>query len=472
MKRNAIVRICVYAGLILLLLAVLAVGIFVGIRDRRAWSPLSVEPAAMSEPAVPVTRPVEDRTVLATGQALYDLVLYESPATGSLSSGNLLKGDSVNILEIVTTNGEDWACVTRGEAFGWVQMPLLAVDGDIAASTEPAPPPLPEPGIGTGTAKETIDIRTTPSENAPVLETLEKGSVVTILQEQSPMGTAWAYVQWGDTHGWVLLEHLETESEVPETTVTFLEEGEPGLRKIYESITALDISWPSGEVLIQPGDVDGFEVRYGEAPVDIAVTDKGRLKIHHESQLLSFKEHDLTVTVPMGLPLREVEIETGSASVTLDGLTGEIQELEIDTASGGCTLNGLTVGELELDTGSGPCQLENLTVDALGVDTTSGKVSFTGSLSRLDFEGASGPLTAVIQSCPKKLDLETVSANLDITLPADCGLTLDFEGRSGKLSTDFDTKSAGNSRIYGDGQCKVQIETASGWVSFHQSQPK
>lgn len=468
MKRNAIVRICVYAGLILLLTVILCVGIFgIGLRGNSLIDRVIATSPPMSEAAVPVTSPMEDRLVLATGRCLYDLDAYSSPTSGALCSGRLIKGESVNILEIRTTNGEEWAYVS-GQCTGWVQVPLLEIDGTVPLSPETAASEsicedtlVLESGIGTAIATDNLNIRSAPSLVAPSMELLKKGEQVTILITQDSMGVQWAYIQRDDTRGWVSMEYLSqdgdvpesaipetSEEEVPDTSVTLLEEGEPGLRKFYQSISSLDVEWLSGEIMIRSGDVEAVEASFGDAPADFTVTDRGRLKVQQAHHMLSFKKDDLTITLPRGLTL---------------------EKLELDTGSGVCHLENLTVQELEIDTASGPCTLENLTVGELDIDSASGKVKFTGSVERLDFDGASASLTAIIENRPKKLNLETASANLDITLPKDCGVTIDFESTSGRLSTDFDTRSTDGGRTYGDGSCKIKVETMSGWVNIHQS---
>lgn len=451
MKRNAIVRICVYTGLILLLIAILCMGIFgIGLRGNSLIDHVIATSPLMSEAAVPVTSSVEDRQVLATGKCLYDLDVYSSPTSGALCSGRLVKGSSVNVLEFLTTSGEEWAYISRSGIQGWVQVPLLEIDGTVQLPPEAVCEDtfVLESGIGIAIATDNLNIRSAPSLEAPSVELLKKGEQVTILITRNTMGTKWAYIQWGDTLGWVSMEYLSQDEAVPETTTTLLEEGKPGFKKIYQPIVSLDVEWPAGEIVIRSGDVEAVEASFGEAPVDFSVTDQGCLKVRLLNHMFRYPKHDLTITLPRELSLEKVKLDTGSAS---------------------CRLENLTTQELELDTASGPCTLENLTVGELDIDSASGKVKFTGSVDKLDFDGASAPLSASIENHPKQLNLETASANLDVTLPKDCGVTIDFESTSGRLSTDFDTKSTDGGRTYGDGSCKIKVETMSGWVNIHQA---
>lgn len=253
-------------------------------------------------------------------------------------------------------------------------------------------------------------------------------------------------------------------------------DGKPHYYEFQEPITGMDIEWPAGEVLIETGDVDGVKVTAGNGTADVHVTPGGCLEVRYEENLgkrffVKLAKKGLTITVPKDTALNKLDLDVASANVTVRGLEGDIREVEINSASGISTLENLKVGTLDVDTASGPCRFDNLTVRDLNVDTASGNVSFTGQLDTLNYDGASAWFTGVFLNHPYKLNLNTMSGKLDITLPEDCGFTAAFDGMSGKLNSDFATTFKNNAQVFGDGGCYIQVDSMSGNLTIRKSNP-
>ena len=64
------------------------------------------------------------------------------------------------------------------------------------------------------------------------------------------------------------------------------------------------------------------------------------------------------------------------------------------------------------------------------IETASGKVDIAGALGALDFESVSGNLILATERA-LRLDAETESGSIYLTLPAQDGFTLDYETKSG-----------------------------------------
>lgn len=141
--------------------------------------------------------------------------------------------------------------------------------------------------------------------------------------------------------------------------------------------------------------------------------------------------------------------------------------LEIETASADVIIRDLQIGELDFDGASGNCTLENCTVSQLDVDVASGDLDFTGMLNALDFDGASADCTLVLSGCPDHISLDGMSGKLNITLPSDCGFTVNTDGLHCDFSTDFDTTSRGGIHSHGDGSCQIELDALSGSVVIH-----
>lgn len=223
------------------------------------------------------------------------------------------------------------------------------------------------------------------------------------------------------------------------------------------AIREIKIEWISGSVTVEPGDVQ--EITFSESGT---ATDKYKMvwkqsgdelviQYSKDSGIAGFGLHfgdgskDLTVTVPRGWVC---------------------DSLELDTASTDLTVRDMIIREMEIDSASGTAKFENCTVSSLDVDTASGDVTFTGSLSELDFEAASASFTGVLENVPDKVKMDSMSGGLTLTLPEDAGFTVSLDAMSSDFSSDFPTVKKNKSYVCGDGHCKIDVDAMSGDVSI------
>lgn len=221
-----------------------------------------------------------------------------------------------------------------------------------------------------------------------------------------------------------------------------------------DQIRELEIEWVSGSILIQPAEVEMITV----SESDVADSKDAMLyKQKGEKLSIIFSEEgnfsgfgltintnirkDLTIFVP-----RDWECDT----------------LEIDAAAATVEVNDLTIREVEFDGASGTCEFENCTVDTVDMDTASGDVTFSGALNILDFDGASANICAVLTNTPTRMDIDTMSGDLDITLPEDTGFAVNINALSGVFFTDFETTVNNGNHIHGDGRCRIDVNAMSG----------
>ena len=225
-------------------------------------------------------------------------------------------------------------------------------------------------------------------------------------------------------------------------------------------IQDISIDWASGTITIRPGDTD--EILYEEsgdfdsAYAMVAKVSGSKLTIQYckDSSILkggfSFGgslHKDLTITVPRNWVCRELEIDVASADLDIRELT--IQEFDFDSASGKCALTDCAVGELSLD-------------------TASGDVTVSGTLDTLDCDSASAKLQLELKNTPRSIDVDTASGSLTMTLPSDCGFTVSLNALSGRFSSDFATTTQNGHHIYGDGNCKINVNSMSGNVTIRK----
>lgn len=223
-----------------------------------------------------------------------------------------------------------------------------------------------------------------------------------------------------------------------------------------EPVTHIEIEWTAGTITIQPGDTDQvtFSERGSIEPDDQMVYSQSgnKLTIRYQKQqvrigIQNVVSKDLIITVPrdwMG------------------------DSIEIDAASARLELRDITVRELEFDGASGTGSFENCTIEELDIDTASGDIEYSGTLNTLDFDAMSAKLTARLSNHPRSMELDTMSGDVDLTLPADCGFTVRIETASSDFSTDFETSTQKGKHVHGDGSCRIEISGMSGDVHIRK----
>lgn len=217
----------------------------------------------------------------------------------------------------------------------------------------------------------------------------------------------------------------------------------------------LEIEWASGNILIETADTDTISFQ------ELSDSDDHPMVYHTKGNTLVIKymqpqaifgffsvaSKDLTVTVPK------------------DWVCGE---LSIDAASADVTVNFLTVGEADLDMASGDCEFNGTSINELSLDSASGEIRYNGILTAMECDTASGKVTAIFDNVPRSIDFDGASADLDLTLPADAGFSVNMDSLSGNFSSDFDTQRQGNAIVCGDRACQIEVDGASGNVTIRK----
>lgn len=221
-------------------------------------------------------------------------------------------------------------------------------------------------------------------------------------------------------------------------------------------ITEIDIQWAAGNITIQPGNVD--QVQFWEQGVDEA---KHQLVYSHKGNKLTIQYQEKQVKIGI-----ESTVSKDLTVIVPENWMGE--SIEIDAASAQVHMTDITLQELSLDSASGMGFFENCTIGELDIDTASGDIEFIGALQSLDFDAMSAKLTAVLTNLPRSLDMDTMSGDMELTLPADCGFTVSSDGISSRFESEFDTQTQEDRHVYGDGSCRIDISAMSGNVCIHK----
>lgn len=216
-------------------------------------------------------------------------------------------------------------------------------------------------------------------------------------------------------------------------------------------ITALDIDWISGEVeILVTSDSDilvreqpEHETSYSYAMV---VTEQdGVLKVRYTE--------DAFLTLP-DLPAKKLTVQLPRA------VAEHLTEVRLNSVSADFDVAALTVKEtLTFDSVSGDLETDFLTADSAELTTVSGKIDLDGSFRQVTGGSTSGEVDLTLRKCPDRIELNTVSGNVDLELPRNAGFTLDYSTVSGDLESDFPLTAGGTC---GDGSGSITIDTTSG----------
>lgn len=286
-----------------------------------------------------------------------------------------------------------------------------------------------------------------PNTQSASVGALNVGDNVVIDRSEEVGGDSWIHTT-SPFDGWVNAECLKL-NDVKQT-------GSVGSAD-PAAIREIKIEWISGSVTVEPGDVQEITfLESGNGTDKYAMVwkqsgDELVIQYSKDSSIAGFGLHfgdgskDLTVTVPRGWVC---------------------DSLELDTASTDLTVRDMIIREMEIDSASGTAKFENCTVSSLDVDTASGDVTFTGSLSELDFEAASASFTGVLENVPDQVNMDSMSGGLTLTLPEDAGFTVSLDAMSSDFSSDFSTVKKNKSYVCGDGHCKIDVDAMSGDVSI------
>lgn len=219
-------------------------------------------------------------------------------------------------------------------------------------------------------------------------------------------------------------------------------------------VSSIFISWASGDIDIQPADQDtvtvseersggsSMVVRHLGSTLEIeAGESKWRLGVGKSTQ------KDLSIRVPRDWLCQSLEISAAAADIRVDGLP--ITNVVLKTASGNCVFTDCTVEKMQ-------------------VNTASGDLDYSGVLNKLELKGASTDCNLRLSDAPAAIGMNTASGDLNLTLPDNCGFTLNRSSLSGAFQSDFATTTENDRIVCGDGACQITFSSFSGDINIRR----
>ena len=228
-------------------------------------------------------------------------------------------------------------------------------------------------------------------------------------------------------------------------------------------ITVLDIDWVTGDVKILLTDDDTITVTekvgyngYNAHPM-VVTDDNGVLRIRYAEETwlsaIDPPQKELTVYLPHAVAegLTEVTLGSVSADFELDALTVR------DAFSFSSTSGDLKTGVITADAA------------AAELSTVSGKLELDGSFLQLTGESTSGEIDLALRNSPEKLDLVTVSGDVELKLRGSTNFWLDYSTVSGDLESESDLQQRDGHYYRGLTMgCAMTITTTSGDLTIEE----
>lgn len=201
------------------------------------------------------------------------------------------------------------------------------------------------------------------------------------------------------------------------------------------NVSSLEIDWVSG--LVEIVSYNGKEIAFEEKSTNEISSnermcywnDGDTLRIKYTSSgffNLIDKHKTLTVYVPSNVKLNKLELDVVSADVSIFGLSTD--DTEYDSVSG------------------------NLFADNFSCNFFEG-------------ESVSGEVSLIISSLtqPREIEIDTVSGDVNLSIPKDFGYDISFDTVSGDITCKTESVSISKNRIkHGDASLNIDIDTVSG----------
>ncbi len=165
--------------------------------------------------------------------------------------------------------------------------------------------------------------------------------------------------------------------------------------------------------------------------------------------------------VAQSIDANSCKVDTTSGDIELSSVTTD-GRTEIESTSGDIKINELKASEAEVDTTSGDITVSSAEITGkYEVKTTSGTVNIGGiNANSLEFDATSGQANIALSNVGNA-KIETTSADVSLA-SAERGMEIRFDTTSGELISTREHTKSGNTYTFGDGACKITVETTSG----------
>ncbi len=275
-------------------------------------------------------------------------------------------------------------------------------------------------------------------------------------------------------------------------------------------IESLDINWAAGEVSVHPWDGDSIEVV--ESSKKALPPEQQCVMFDQDAKRLIIKEYPqqngsrgifsgwnnmgrpskrLELLIPRGQcgQIEGLNVKCMSGTVRISELSGDkftvssmsgtvvlrsisADVLDAGTVSGTLTVEGCSAEKLNAHSVSGTNLCRGFSAERAELTTVSGTLNAHGNAEKFKISTVSGSASLMVDQCPEKAHMNSVSGSLKIRLPENAGFTASYSSTSGIFRNDFgaDIQADGKRKksgraTFGSGDCKIDMHTTSGSMS-------
>ena len=223
---------------------------------------------------------------------------------------------------------------------------------------------------------------------------------------------------------------------------------------VTDEFQSIKVNWTNGKINIEA--YDGEDTVISETEV---AEKENKLRWRVEDDVLKIQQ----MAAGMRFGLKQTPKKTLTVKIPSNVAEG-LKAVTSDSVSAEVTITGISASDkIEIDTVSGGANLKNIKTEKLDIDTVSGSIKATGEFTELESDSVSGDVSVSSATPLKKLDCDSTSGNIRLTIPKNSGFTLKADTVSGDISCGLPTVSESkNRRVCGDGSADFETDTVSG----------
>ena len=232
----------------------------------------------------------------------------------------------------------------------------------------------------------------------------------------------------------------------------------------YE-INSIIVNWTNGNVKVETSKTDKILVdvksytQKNKNDVVSCINENGTLEIYSEKQggwnlFSNFTSKEVVITIPEDKIFEKIDVSTASAESEINGAKAE--SVNMNTASGDISVTNSQGNTASMNSASGDVDIIDSEFTDISTESVSGSTNVNGKFKKFDSESVSGSVTINSLTECDRIDTETVSGSIHITLPSSVNsVNLDFDSVSGSLDSEIGNSTSANAP-------QIDLETVSG----------
>lgn len=176
---------------------------------------------------------------------------------------------------------------------------------------------------------------------------------------------------------------------------------------------------------------------------------------------------DVTLSLKEEKQISALKVDTVSGDINVKNVY--LQDLKIDTVSGEVKTSNLNVdSQIDINTVSGDITLDKTTTNQLSIDGVSSNFIMNGSFTNMDINTVSGDITLSLDKAPSRIDCDSVSGDVYLTIPENDGFRAELDSVSGNLQCAF-ANVYKKEVVYKSGIAIYEFDSTSGDVTIERS---